>query len=247
MSLVEYSDSDSENEEEELLAKELCVDNKVDGADKVNKVNQVNQVNDQDEKNRNTSELSKPSKLAPPSSFLNIYTSGPRLSPNPALHNGKTRTVEHVEGSWPSHVYIEWIPSKEETRVLTEVLKSVETELNQESTSSCSTSINSLLYSQLGVLQPLHLSLTSTLMIPGEQLTQFKTHVRNAVNSSFETYPARKRCRRGLVETKQTNQSQNIEFENVWLVPNETNSTVFVVLSLKEKTKDLASIFMDLD
>ena len=54
--------------------------------------------------------------LPPPltSVFRSLYTTNVRVSTSddPALHHGRKRQVPHVEGKWPSHVYLEcmWLP-----------------------------------------------------------------------------------------------------------------------------------------
>lgn len=44
-----------------------------------------------------------------PNSFHDLYAVAPRLTTgdDPALHHGRKRTTPHVEGKWPTHVYLE--------------------------------------------------------------------------------------------------------------------------------------------
>lgn len=44
-----------------------------------------------------------------PAAFLNLYSSSVRVSntDDPSLHHGRKRVVKHVEGNWPTHVYLE--------------------------------------------------------------------------------------------------------------------------------------------
>ena len=44
-----------------------------------------------------------------PPSFHDLYASSTRVSvrDDPSLHGGRKRVIPHVEGNWPTHIYLE--------------------------------------------------------------------------------------------------------------------------------------------
>ena len=77
--LVEYSDSEDEGEQHQRLKKR-----KLETADKANPPR-------------------------PPTSFHSFYATNVRsaTADDPSLHGGRNRQVPHIEGNWPTHVYLE--------------------------------------------------------------------------------------------------------------------------------------------
>lgn len=83
MGLVEYSDSSTDSEHEEPLPPK--------------------------KKQRTSSDAVTQTLPALPTAFHDLYASSIRVSvrDDPNLHGGRKRVVPHVEGNWPTHIYLE--------------------------------------------------------------------------------------------------------------------------------------------
>ncbi|KAL6715973.1 poly(U)-specific 3'-to-5' RNA exonuclease [Lecanora helva] len=115
-----------------------------------------------------------------PSTFHDLYatTSRPSNQDDPDLHGGRQRMTPHIEGNWPTHVYIEWRPSTEHSNQLNDLLNSI----SQNDIGSGERKIHSLLKSDLGAELPLHISLSRSLSLRGAQRQAFSDALTTAVN-----------------------------------------------------------------
>ncbi|KAF2636590.1 hypothetical protein P280DRAFT_409034 [Massarina eburnea CBS 473.64] len=96
-----------------------------------------------------------------PAAFHDLYAANARVSTSddPSLHGGRKRAVPHVEGNWPSHVYLEWVPSQPESQSLHALIDQVKVLVKGDIVIAPS------LLSPLGTPLPLHISLSRTLQI----------------------------------------------------------------------------------
>ncbi|BCS21273.1 HVSL domain-containing protein [Aspergillus puulaauensis] len=162
MALVQYSDSESDSGQEGPPRK----------------------INKQSE---DASTRQPASSLPPlPASFHDLYASSTRVSvrDDPSLHGGRKRAIPHVEGNWPTHVYLEWYPSKEELRILSNIITQAGSMLQGERAS-----LHSFLHSDLGAQLPLHISLSRPVVLRTEQrrpfMEAFESTLEKSVLSPF--------------------------------------------------------------
>ncbi|KAJ5179242.1 hypothetical protein N7492_002452 [Penicillium capsulatum] len=139
-------------------------------------------------------ENTRPPVLPPlPPSFHNLYASSSRVSvtDDPSLHGGRKRVIPHVEGNWPTHLYLEWYPSKQELSCLAPLI--AQSRCQNEAKEGASV-VESLLYSDLGAQLPLHISLSRPVVLRTEQRSAFTDSLQRALQvshiKSFEVTPA---------------------------------------------------------
>ncbi|KAF2435767.1 hypothetical protein EJ08DRAFT_625344 [Tothia fuscella] len=112
-----------------------------------------------------------------PASFHDLYATNARVATtdDPNLHGGRKRHIPHIEGNWPTHVYLEWRPSSAELKILTELVSA---------TGNGSDQIHSLLQSDLSTPLPLHISLSRSLVLHTHQREQFQDVIATKIRSS---------------------------------------------------------------
>ena len=94
MALVDYSDSDSESERPIATTR----------------VNEAEESPQQRKRHEDHQSNDNAAVLPPlPSSFHSLYATNVRTSTidEPELHGGRKRQLPHIEGNWPTHVYLE--------------------------------------------------------------------------------------------------------------------------------------------
>ena len=101
MSLVPYSDSDSESSNSTLTAKRPARSRESTPVSKKRRI----QGSSSNQECANSE-----SNLPPlPAKFRDLYAVATRVSTqdDPDLHGGRKRAIPHVVGNWPTHVYLE--------------------------------------------------------------------------------------------------------------------------------------------
>ncbi|KAJ5780781.1 hypothetical protein N7457_005941 [Penicillium paradoxum] len=127
-----------------------------------------------------------------PPAFHNLYASSTRVSvqDDPNLHAGRVRVIPHVEGNWPTHLYLEWYPTKDELSVLKDIIAQ-----SENSSDKAAPIVHSLLHSDLGAQLPLHISLSRPVVLRTEQRAAFTESLQEAIQDShvqsFDVRPNR--------------------------------------------------------
>lgn len=116
-----------------------------------------------------------------PAKFHDLYASNVRSTTydDPALHGGRKRIKPHVEGNWPTHIYIEWWPRSRDLETLSKLIKSFSMSASTEDVN-----VGSLLESELGAPLPLHISLSRSLTLTLSNKASFLAQVQSAVAAS---------------------------------------------------------------
>ncbi|KAF2730065.1 hypothetical protein EJ04DRAFT_555699 [Polyplosphaeria fusca] len=160
-----------------------------------------------------------------PSTFLDLYSTNARLSTtdDPSLHGGRKRAVPHIQGNWPSHVYLEWNPSDTESAQLSSLIEAVKAAIEPANKARRKAlpvpDLTPSLLSPLGTPLPLHISLSRTLSIPTEDRTTFldtlKACLRKSAVAPFK-----------------------VRFDRLKWVPNYDRTRWFLILSIARPARD---------
>ncbi|KAF8865313.1 hypothetical protein BDZ45DRAFT_788981 [Acephala macrosclerotiorum] len=153
-----------------------------------------------------------------PSKFHDLYASTTRVSTrdDPNLHGGRKRITPHVEGNWPTHLYIEWYPSTTEYSSLNELATSLKDTAPPEATDL---EVRSFLTSDLGAPLPLHISLSRPIGFSTEQKDDFVVSLERTIKSSAV-------------------RPFNVSFSGLDWVPNFEKTRWFLVLRLQKPNSD---------
>lgn len=185
MSLVTYSDSEDDTDETSNQV------NKPGSKSTAHSTGPKRKRIDEDE----SQPRSKPPPL--PSGFTTLYASTVRssTSDDPALHSGRKRQIPHVEGNWPSFVYLEWLPSPKDLASLEDVIARIaEGHASISGSPSSKDEVQSSLRSELGVRLPLHVSLSAPLILTTDKKDVFKDTLVQAITTTnltaFNTTPS---------------------------------------------------------
>ncbi|KAK2595655.1 poly(U)-specific 3'-to-5' RNA exonuclease [Conoideocrella luteorostrata] len=125
-----------------------------------------------------------------PSSFHDLYASTVRQSvvDDPSLHQGRKRLNPHVIGNWPTHIYVEWHPSKTQHDTINALIEKTQRQIGEDF------HLHSFLTSDLGTDLPLHISLSKPLSLPTSSKGDFLSKTEDAIYASgiapFSVKPA---------------------------------------------------------
>ncbi|KAK2741891.1 poly(U)-specific 3'-to-5' RNA exonuclease [Myotisia sp. PD_48] len=117
-----------------------------------------------------------------PAEFRDLYSTSVRASvqDDPSLHDGRARAIPHIVGNWPTHIYLEWYPNHKELQILSGIISTYELKLAEED----QLQIHSLLYNELAVQLPLHISLSRPVVLLTDQRQRFLDLYQDEINTS---------------------------------------------------------------
>ncbi|PGH33432.1 hypothetical protein GX50_03739 [[Emmonsia] crescens] len=179
MSLVQYSDSDSESDENTHQRESRPVATKLSRRPlKRQRTDRSNVIGKDKGDGDGSSGLTTLPPL--PSEFLDLYATNSRISvqDDPSLHDGRKRMMPHVAGNWPTHIYLEWYPAATELAILEEVIARCGQKVSN------GLEIHDLLYSDLGAQVPLHISLSRPVVLVTEDRQPFRDLLNDAIRES---------------------------------------------------------------
>ncbi|KAF2742617.1 hypothetical protein M011DRAFT_497434 [Sporormia fimetaria CBS 119925] len=169
---------------------------------------------------------SAPNDLPPlPATFHDLYSANARISTsdNPELHGGRKRAIPHVEGNWPSHVYLEWVPSNRESEHLHKLIGAIRNAIEDANKARPKLlpvpDITPSLLSPLDAPLPLHISLSRTLQIKTDDREVFVTKL----TSKFQKSAVR---------------PFDVRFTHLKWVPNWERNRWFLVLGIERPPND---------
>ncbi|KAG9232641.1 U6 snRNA phosphodiesterase Usb1 [Amylocarpus encephaloides] len=118
-----------------------------------------------------------------PSKFHDLYASSARVSTrdDPSLHDGRKRVTPHIEGNWPTHIYVEWCPLPAEYTLLNKLTTKLK---GASSSNDAASNIHSFLISDLGAPLPLHISLSRPIGFLTESKDDFLLSLQQSVKKS---------------------------------------------------------------
>ncbi|KAK7542747.1 U6 snRNA phosphodiesterase Usb1 [Phyllosticta citribraziliensis] len=114
-----------------------------------------------------------------PAAFHDLYATSMRTATHddPTLHAGRKRAIPHMDGHWPSHLYLEWHPNSSESSTVETLLQRVQAATSNfyrtASTTLPKQHIHTLLLTPLSTRAPLHISLSRTLPLPTDKRQPF--------------------------------------------------------------------------
>ncbi|KAF2442218.1 hypothetical protein P171DRAFT_391902 [Karstenula rhodostoma CBS 690.94] len=199
--LVQYSDSESDDADAKLPSEKAL-------------------------KRKRSASAQASTRLPPlPAAFHDLYSTNARLSTrdDPSLHGGRKRAVPHIQGNWPSHVYLEWLPSQVEFQRLNSLIEHVREAIEGANTRMkrplSIPEIHPSLLSELGTPIPLHVSLSRTLQIKTDDRYQFL----DILNKSLHRAAVR---------------PFDVRFTGLKWVPNYDRNRWFLILGIEKPAQD---------